>query len=62
MKSIQYTVRNIPPELDRALRERMRAEGLSLNAILRKTLMRGSGLGDQAVANHDFDDLAGKWV
>jgi hypothetical protein len=62
MKSIQYTLRDVPVSLDRVLRQRMREEGLSLNAVLRRTLMRGAGLDANSVLNHDFDDLAGKWV
>jgi len=62
MKPIRYTIRDVPSELDRALRERMRNEGLSLNTVLRETLKRGAGLGTQPVINHDFDDLAGQWV
>ena len=62
MKSIQYTVRDIPPELDQALRKRMREEGRSLNTVLKETLTRGSGMGAHPIINHDFDDLAGKWV
>lgn len=62
MKAIQYTVRDIPAELDRALRIRMREEGVSLNTVLREALVRGSGLGAQPIINHDFDDLAGKWA
>lgn len=48
--------------MDRALRERMREEGLSLNTVLCETLIRGAGLGTQPVLNREFDDLAGKWV
>lgn len=62
MKSMQYTVRDVPPEVDRALRERVRQEGRSLNTVLREALQRGIGLGPQPVLNQDFDDLAGKWV
>jgi hypothetical protein len=61
MKRIQYTVREIPAELDRVLRERMRTENVSLNTALREALRRGCGLG-QEVVNREFDDLAGKWV
>lgn len=62
MKSIQYTLRDIPPELDQALRARAAEEKESLNTVLRETLLRGSGLGSQPLCNHEFDDLAGKWV
>ena len=44
MKSMQYTIRGIPPELDRALRERAKKTGKSLNVTARETLMKGSGI------------------
>lgn len=62
MKQVQYTIRNVPPEVDRVLREQARRAGKSLNAMVRETLKRGAGLGDQPLTHSAFDDLAGKWV
>lgn len=62
MKSIQYTLRDIPPELDQILRTRAREENQSLNSILRETLLKGVGLGSHPIENREFDDLSGKWV
>ena len=57
----QYTLRNIPPALDRALRERARHEGKSLNQAAREALKRGVGLPEQDEALHDLDHLIGTW-
>lgn len=38
----QYTIRNIPPNIDRALRKRMKDEGKSLNEVVIEALASGS--------------------
>ena len=58
----QYTVRNLPQELDRALRAKKRETGQSLNEVVVETLKRGAGLAEEAVVYHDLDFLAGSWV
>jgi hypothetical protein len=40
MKSMQYTIRGIPPEVDACLRKRAREEGKSLNALVVEVLER----------------------
>ena len=62
MDSVQYTIRDVDPVLDSALRRRALAEGKSLNWVLNETLRRGAGLAGEPVLNTDFDDLAGRWV
>jgi plasmid stability protein len=57
----QYTLRNIPPALDRALRDRAEHEGKSLNQTAREALKRGVGLPEQQEALHDLDHLIGTW-
>lgn len=64
-KSTQYTIRKVPPQLDRELRRRARQEHKSLNEMALWALERGLGLSEQseqAVRHHDLDDLAGTWV
>jgi hypothetical protein len=58
---MQYTLRNIPPALDRALRALARREGKSLNEVAIRALARAVGLGDAAVRQRDLSDLAGTW-
>ena len=59
---VQYTVRDVPAHVDRALRRRATDEGKSLNSLLREALAREAG-GDlaSAIVHHDLDTLAGTW-
>lgn len=56
---IQYTIRGIPPEIDRLLREKAAARHRSLNQVILEELAI-STLGRQRRA--DFSQLAGKWL
>lgn len=59
---MQYTVRDVPPKVDEALRRRARKEGKSLNRFLRDALVREADLGDaDDVVHHDLDRLSGLW-
>jgi hypothetical protein len=58
---IQYTIRHIPPALDRALRQKVKREKESLNACVIDALTKGLGMADQPVRYHDLDELAGTW-
>ena len=58
---MQYTIRAVPDEVDRALRQRARRESKSLNAVVIDALARGLAL-DAAPAKHtDLDHLVGTW-
>jgi plasmid stability protein len=59
---MQYTVRGISQALDRALRQRSRAEGKSMNATALEALAQGLGLADGGIPLRDLDDIAGTWV
>lgn len=61
-KHIQYTLRRVPQQVDRALRQRAREERRSLNEVALEALERGLGLAGKPVRHHDLDDLAGTWV
>ena len=60
-KTRQYTIRNVPEEVDRALRKQAKANGKSLNDIALEALRRATGV-DAPVRHHDLDDLIGTWV
>jgi hypothetical protein len=61
-RAVQYTVRDVPSEVDAALRRKARQEGKSLNRILRGALEREAGPADaDDVTYHDLDHLAGRW-
>jgi plasmid stability protein len=59
---MQYTIRNIPPHVDRALRERSRREGKSLNEVATDALVRGLDLESEPVRRRDLSSIAGSWV
>jgi plasmid stability protein len=59
-KKTQYTLRGIPPSVDRALRARARREGRSLNDVAVDALRAAVGEGGSLV-HDDLDDLAGTW-
>jgi plasmid stability protein len=59
---MQYTLRNIPPILDEALRSRARDEGKSLNEVAIETLLAGVGLAGEPVKRRDLSDIAGTWA
>ena len=61
--TLQYTVRNIPEHVDRALRRRAGEERKSLNEVLRDALIREAGVVEPATRLYtDLDALAGTWV
>lgn len=56
---IQYTVRGIPREVDRALRERAARRKQSLNQLIVEELTEVT-IGQRPRA--DFSDLVGRWT
>lgn len=57
----QYTIRNVPDPLDKALRERAEQEGASLNETVIDAIRRGLGVAESEPRYDDLDDLAGTW-
>lgn len=58
---MQYTLRNIPRSVDRALRERAKRERKSLNEVAIEALARGAGVDESGVKRRDLGDIAGTW-
>jgi len=58
-KEIQYTLRGIPREVDRILRQRAAQRKQSLNQMILDELVM-STIGQKQRA--DFSDLVGKWT
>ena len=52
---MRYTVRNVPPSIDREIRGRSNRSGKSLNETLVDTLRKGLAV------HNDLDDLFGTW-
>src|SRR5207249_7571787 len=60
---LQYTVRNMPEHVDRALRRKASEERKSLNEVLREALIREAGVVEPSTRLYtDLDSLAGTWV
>jgi hypothetical protein len=55
---MQYTIRNIPPELDRALKARAQQTGKSVNQLVLETLAHGAGL---PVRRRNLRGMPGAW-
>ena len=58
---MQYTIRAVPDEVDRALRQRAKRESKSLNAVAIDALARGLALDAAPPRYTDLDHLAGTW-
>ena len=62
---MQYTLRNIPRQVDQALRKRAKQQGRSLNDVALEALSLGAGItanGKQPVKYRDLSDIAGTFV
>ena len=59
--SMEYSVRGVPPEVDRALRARAKEQGASLNEVTLEVLAEGIGLGRGPVARRDLTGITGTW-
>lgn len=59
---MQYTIRGIPPAVDKALRQRARASGKSLNEAAIDALSEGVGVTGAPRKYRDVSDIAGTWV
>jgi hypothetical protein len=62
MKAKQYTIRNVPHSVDRALRRKAAARKISLNALVLQTLEIEAGVSAEARERHDLDGFFGSWV
>ena len=58
---MQYTLRNVPKALDRALRQRARRESKSLNEVALEAIAQGLGIAETPVVRRELGDLAGTW-
>lgn len=58
-ESVQYTIRGIPPEVDRFLRQKAARRKQSLNQLIVEELTSAT-IGGQRRA--DFSDLVGRWT
>lgn len=61
MQTIQYTIRNLPREIDKILRRKAKEEQMSLNQTVLEILKQGIGPIDKPQEYHDLDFLMGSW-
>jgi hypothetical protein len=61
-EATQYTIRNVPKVVDRALRRRADRQAKSLNEVAVEALARGAGVEHEASEHHDVDFLFKSWV
>jgi hypothetical protein len=59
---VQYTLRQIPPALDEALRRKSRQDGKSINQTAIEVLRSGLALAGDSIQHRDLDFMAGSWV
>jgi hypothetical protein len=61
----QITIRGIPSEVEKAIRNESKRKGLSLNKVIISFLERTIGIQKKKAAKplsyHDLDNLAGAW-
>lgn len=58
---MQYTLRNVPKHLDRALRAQARRENKSLNEVAITALLRALGIQGEPPIQRDLSDIVGTW-
>lgn len=56
---IQYTIRDVPPEVDRALRHKATRQKQSLNQLILDELAHATATPQKRV---DLSDIVGKWI
>jgi hypothetical protein len=59
MLSMQYTLRNVPPEVDRALKAQAKQLGKSVNQVAVEALARSVG---QQVRVRSLRGMPGRWT
>ena len=59
---MQYTLRNVPDELDAESRRRATRENKSLNQVAIPAMARGVGTSANRIRCRDLTDVAGRWL
>ena len=59
---MQYTLRNVPPQLDRAFRHRAQEERKCLNEVALEALLQAFALKGEELKRRDLGDVAGSWI
>ena len=59
-RTVQFTVRGVPGQVEKALKRKAAISGKSLNKVLVEALSHEAGL-EQELVYRDLDPLAGTW-
>jgi plasmid stability protein len=59
---MQYTIRDIPDDVNKALRAKAQAEGKSINQTVVDVLRQGLCLENPLQKKRDLSDIAGTWI
>lgn len=59
---MQYTLRNVPEQLDREIREEARETGKSINQVVLGRLLQAFGLTSKPPRHRDLGEFAGSWI
>jgi hypothetical protein len=59
-RTVQFTVRDVPLQIEKALKRKAATAGKSLNSVLLEALSREAGI-DREISFDDLDALAGRW-
>ena len=59
-RTVQFTVRGIPREVEKALKRKAALSEKSLNTVLVEALSREAGV-ERETVYHELDSLAGTW-
>jgi hypothetical protein len=59
---MQYTLRNIPKEIDARLRQRARRQNKSLNEVAIEALAEATGVAEKPLVRRDLSAVVGTWV
>ena len=55
------TIHNLEPELDRRIRRKATAKGISLNQTVKNLLRKSLGIAKTTARNNDFNEFFGIW-
>src|SRR5262245_36028796 len=61
-KAKQYTIRQVPVSVDRALRRKATERKVSLNTLVLHALEVEAGVTAEPRENHDLDEFFGSWI
>lgn len=61
-KAKQYTIRQVPPSVDKALRRKAAQQKTSLNAVVLHALEVEAGVSGEPRTHHDLDAFFGSWI